>query len=191
MAMAHALRRLLEEASDAGVDVDTTEGRNADGCGPQSALAMIHGDGAEDFAKRWIGSILWVCRSPMRPNHKRKNWFISCQVIDPPDVIGDGINPADVQYEAFRAGGPGGQHQNKTESAIRAIHRPTGLSAVVREDRSQHRNRAIALVRLGELIDASKVLSEGQDRARLQAAHAELERGNPNRTFHGEKFLEV
>ena len=84
MAVAHTLRRMRGEADDAGIDIDVAEEANSDGHGPPSALIMIHGDGAEDFAQRWTGSILWVCRSPVRPNHKRKNWFIGCQEIEPP-----------------------------------------------------------------------------------------------------------
>lgn len=190
MAIAHTLDRMRHEAEVSGVEIDIAEERNPDGYGPQSALVMVNGAAAEDFAARWTGSILWVCKSSVRPNHKRKNWFIGCQEIDPPDVQGDRIEPSDVRYEAFRAGGPGGQHQNKTESAVRATHGPTGLTVVVREDRSQHRNRAIALERLADLLATSTALNAASDRARLQAAHAELERGNPKRTFRGEKFRE-
>lgn len=190
MAIAHTLERMSDEAEAAGIEIDVAEERNPDGHGPQSALVMINGDGADAFAARWTGSILWVCKSPVRPNHKRKNWFVGCQEIDPPDGPGERIDPGDVRYEAFRAGGPGGQHQNKTESAVRAVHTPTGLTVVVRENRSQHRNRAIALERLSALLETSKILNAASDRARLQAAHGELERGNPKRTFRGEKFRE-
>ena len=191
MAIAHALRCMHREAGAAGIDIDVAEEAGSDGHGPSSALIMIHGDGAADFAERWTGSILWVCKSPVRPNHKRKNWFIACQEIAPPDDVGDAINPADVRIEAFRAGGPGGQHQNKTESAVRAVHTPTGLTVVVRENRSQHRNRAIARERLADLLKTNQALTAAGDRARLQAAHAELERGRPKRTFRGDKFQEV
>ena len=191
MAIAHTLRCMRREAEADGVDIDVAEEANSDGHGPPSALVMIHGDGAEDFAQRWTGSILWVCKSPVRPNHKRKNWFIGCQEIDPPEAAGDVIDPADVRIEAFRAGGPGGQHQNKTESAVRAVHVPTGLTVVVRDNRSQHRNRATALARLADLLETSQLLMAARDRARLQAAHAELERGRPRRTFRGDKFQEV
>ena len=191
MAVAHTLQHMRHEAGELGVELDIAEERDPDGKGPQSALVMVNGDAAQDFADRWTGSILWICKSPVRPNHRRKNWFIGCQQVDPPEAAGNHIDPADVRYEAFRAGGPGGQHQNKTESAVRAIHAPTGLTVVVRENRSQHRNRAAALERLGELLVATEMLNAASDRARLQAAHAELERGNPRRTFKGEKFREA
>jgi protein subunit release factor A len=58
------------------------------------------------------------------------------------------------RVETFRSGGPGGQHQNTTESGVRLVHLPTGLRAVARDERSQHRNRALALARLREKLEA-------------------------------------
>jgi ribosome-associated protein len=60
---------------------------------------------------------------------------------------------AQCRVETFRAGGPGGQHQNVTESAVRLVHLPTGVRVVAREERSQHRNRALALKRLREKLE--------------------------------------
>lgn len=57
------------------------------------------------------------------------------------------------RIETFRAGGPGGQHQNTTESGVRLVHLPTGVRAVARDERSQHRNRALALARLREKLE--------------------------------------
>ena len=64
---------MLEEADAAGVGIDIAEERNPDGYGPQSALLMINGDAANEFAARWTGSIFWACNSPFRRNHERKN----------------------------------------------------------------------------------------------------------------------
>jgi len=61
---------------------------------------------------------------------------------------------ADCRVETFRAGGPGGQHQNKTESGVRLTHIPTGISVTARDSRSQHRNRRIAIARLREALEA-------------------------------------
>ncbi len=61
---------------------------------------------------------------------------------------------AQCRVETFRSGGPGGQHQNVTESGVRLVHLPTGIRAVSREDRSQHRNRERALERLREKLEA-------------------------------------
>jgi protein subunit release factor A len=61
---------------------------------------------------------------------------------------------AECRVETFRAGGPGGQHQNTTESGVRLVHLPTGVRAVARNERSQHRNRQLALARLREKLEA-------------------------------------
>ena len=62
---------------------------------------------------------------------------------------------AECRVETFRAGGPGGQHQNKTESGVRLTHLPTGISVTARDSRSQHRNRRIALIRLRAALEES------------------------------------
>jgi peptide chain release factor len=98
------------------------------------------------------------------------------------------IREADVRIETFRAGGPGGQHQNKTDSAVRATHVPTGLATVSRQERSQHRNKAVALARLASLIAGGGELAALTDAKVVQQGHDSLERGRPVRTFRGERF---
>ena len=163
-------------------------GPDPDGYGPASAIALVEGPGAEAFAARWIGSILWVSQSPLRPHHKRKNWFIGVFELAALAIGPAKLNPADVRFEAFRAGGPGGQHQNKTESAVRAVHTPTGLAVVARDGRSQHRNKAIAVERLAALLKLRGELVAITDRQNVQSGHGLLERGRPVRTFKGAHF---
>ena len=88
----------------------------------------------------------------------------------------------------MRSGGPGGQHQNKTASAVRAVHKPTRLAVVAREGRSQHRNKAIALKRLGALLRLNDELAALADDQQVQSGHSRLERGRPIRTFEGTDF---
>jgi peptide chain release factor len=188
IALTKTLGILASEAEVAGVTVDVTVGPDPDGHGPPSAIAIIEGAGAEAFVTTWIGSILWVARSPLRPHHKRKNWFIGVFKLEGPPPEPIPLKLADVHFETLRAGGPGGQHQNKTESAVRAVHAPTGLVVVAREDRSQHRNKAIALERLALLVKVAGQLAEIVDREKVQSGHALLERGRPVRTFKGERL---
>jgi peptide chain release factor len=187
-----ALRRTLEvlarEAEAAGLDLDIATGPNPDGHGPASAIVLLDGHGAEAFAATWVGSILWVARSPLRPHHKRKNWFIGVLKIGPRAIKSAELNPADVRFAAFSAGGPGGQHQNKTATAIRVVHKPTGLAVVARDERSQHRNKAIALKRLAARLKVDDELAAVADDQQVQSGHNRLERGRPIRTFVGKDF---
>jgi peptide chain release factor len=195
MAVAQTLARLAAEANAAGCGCDITVSGNTDGHGPASAIAILTCDAAADTARllgqRWLGSILWICPSPLRPHHKRKNWFIGVIELSAPAGRPAALRLADVRTESFRAGGPGGQHQNKTESAIRAVHGPTGLAVVVRDGRSQHRNKALALERLASLLQHGDVLARARDDAAIQSLHEALERGRPIRTFRGPDFQSV
>ena len=114
----------------------------------QSILLELSGPGADAFAKSWEGTVQWTARSPFRPEHKRKNWFVGVTVIHPPEETVFDAN--DIRWEVMRASGPGGQHVNKTESAVRVTHVSSGIQAGASEERSQHRNRKLALARLVE-----------------------------------------
>lgn len=148
----------------------------------QSALVSISGGEAlESFANSWRGTIQWTARSPFRPEHKRKNWFVGIEVLAP--VEETRFDPKDVRWETMRASGPGGQHVNRTESAVRVTHLPTGIHAVAAEERSQHRNRKLALARLVKKISDLGTEQHSEARAKRWRAHQELERGNPVRVF--------
>ena len=163
---------------------DTTEG---DEGLSKSALIAVKGDGADAFASDLEGTIQWIGASPYRPNHKRKNWFVGVFAMAPPEDH-EGLNPDDVEFEAMRASGPGGQHVNTTDSAVRARHLPTGLTVVAREERSQHANRRLALVKLAALLrDAADAQAAGERKDRWQH-HDDVERGNPSRVYEGLKF---
>jgi peptide chain release factor len=96
------------------------------------------------------------------------------------------FDTSDVRFETMRASGPGGQHVNRTESAVRVTHVPTGAQATASEERSQHRNKKLALARLGRKLDDTEA-SRRSEAARLRwRAHRTLERGNPVRVFREE-----
>ncbi|HRD77458.1 MAG TPA: peptide chain release factor-like protein, partial [Hyphomicrobiaceae bacterium] len=120
---------------------------------------------------------------------KRKNWFVGVDLVGMPSGRGSRrIDARDVTFSTMRAGGAGGQHVNKTESAVRALHRPSGLVAEAREERSQHMNRRLALARLADLLARGVAAAAAEaDRSRW-TEHDRLERGNPTRTFQGPDF---
>jgi peptide chain release factor len=81
-----------------------------------------------------------------------------------PDLVPD-LKAEDIDYQTLRASGPGGQHVNKTDSAVRATHRPTGLVATAQEQRSQHANRKLARLKLAMMIEEQRGASRDQARA--------------------------
>ncbi|MGL4321628.1 MAG: peptide chain release factor-like protein [Paracoccaceae bacterium] len=87
-----------------------------------------------------------------------------------------------------QVGGPGGQHQNTTDSAVRAVW--SSFSAVSRDGRSQHQNRAKALERLQALVQAAEAEARAGSKADAHARHRQMERGNPRRVFFGPDFVE-
>jgi len=174
-------RAFAQEARDLGLDcalLETFEGN------PSSVLLSVSGAAARDFAQDRVGSVLWTGDSPFRPGHKRRNWFAAVILAPSPDNMAD-MNEADVVYQAMRARGPGGQHVNKTDSAIRAIHRPSGLVATAQEHRSQHTNRKLALLKLAMMIASLRQASHDDERRDQWRRHQQLERGNPVRVYAG------
>jgi peptide chain release factor len=157
-------------------------------CGPMaSALLRISGVVAEAFADSITGTIRWIGTSPFRPLHKRRNWFVGVTRL-PADEETPDFRDADIHYQAQRASGPGGQHVNKTDSAVRATHRPTGLTAFSQDQRSQFANKKIARLKLAMLVDERRRASAAGDRRARWDQSRELERGNAVRTYEGPRF---
>jgi len=174
----------LEEARAAGLRaraLGETEG-GAEAC-LASALLSIEGEAATRFAATWEGTVQWRGTSPFRPAHRRKNWFVGVSVFCVPEH--PAWNLRDVAIEAFRASGPGGQNVNKVSTAVRVVHRPSGVAVVAREERSQSANRQLALARLDAELRGREEQSEADAREHRRLQHYRLERGNPVRTFRG------
>ena len=152
-----------------------------------SVLIRFTGKGAGDFARARIGTVRWIGQSPFRPHHKRKNWFIG--VSRAPGVQDyPALREADITYQTLKASGPGGQHVNKTESAVRAVHGPTGLAVVAHEERSQFANKRLTRIKLAALLSQREQQDQNQRQKHLWSKHKSLERGNAVRTFEGAKF---
>jgi peptide chain release factor len=185
-AVVKVLEQIQQEAQSAALEFRTIEIKPGPEPGTaESALISISGDGKlEAFANSWRGTVQWTARSPFRPTHKRRNWFVGVDILEPVDETCFDLK--EVRWETMRASGPGGQHVNRTESAVRVTHVPSGLQATAMEERSQHRNRKLALARLTKKLDEIDSRRHGEARTERWRAHQELERGNPVRVFRKE-----
>lgn len=133
------------------------------------------------------GTILWVCESPLRPHHRRKNWYIACSVI-PEAEKEEPFDERDVRMERFHSGGHGGQNVNKVETGVRLVHLPTGIVAASTAERTQHANRRIAEKWLRAILSERRDRAEGRQRKEAWLEHGKLERGNPVRTYRSLDF---
>ena len=154
---------------------------------PSSLLLRVSGDTAAAFARERIGTIQWVGDSPLRPGHRRRNWFVGVVLAPSPESVPD-LHDGDIDFQTMRASGPGGQHVNKTDSAVRAIHRPTGLVATAQAQRSQHANRKLAKLKLALMLEDRRAGARDDARQAQWSSHQTLERGNAVRTYVGPRF---
>ncbi len=147
--------------------VEETEG---DGACIKSATVTIHGHNAYGWLKSEAGVHRLVRISPFDANARRHTSFASVSVypvLD--DSIKIDINEKDVRTDVMRSSGAGGQHVNKTESAVRLTHIPTNIVVKVQQDRSQHRNRAIAWDMLRARL-FEREMKKREDKAAAEAA---------------------
>lgn len=186
-AVVRILEQLQREALAASLEFRTVEIEPGPEPGTvQSALISVSGGVALDtFAASWIGTVQWTARSPFRPEHKRKNWFVGVDGVESVDETC--FNPKDIRWQVMRASGPGGQHVNRTESAVRVTHVPTGIEAIAMEERSQHRNRKLALARRMQKLNQLNAKRFGEARHQRWRAQRDLQRGNPVRILRGER----
>jgi peptide chain release factor len=152
---------------------------------------MSDGTALAAFLATWEGTVQWIGRSVLRPNNKRKNWFVKVARVTAAEEGAAALREEDLEESALRSGGAGGQHVNKTSSAVRLRHVPTGLVVVARDERSQAMNRKVARERLAALL-ASRAEGEraAAERARW-GEHNEVERGNARLVFRGPEFAPV
>jgi peptide chain release factor len=152
-----------------------------------SVLLRITGPGGGAFAAARTGTIRWIGTSPFRPTHKRRNWFVGVRRVPEVEDIPD-FREEDVRYQTLRASGPGGQHVNKTDSAVRATHLPTGLATLSQDQRSQFANKKIARWKLALLFDERRQSGVADGKRATWDRNRDLERGNAVRSYEGPGF---
>lgn len=184
---AQVLKKVLDEASENSIEATVLQREAGTENGTvATALVLVKGKSVAQFVSSWAGTIQWIGQSNFRKFHKRKNWFIG--VFEVEDLRNQAISEKEIQYQAMRSSGSGGQHVNKVSSAIRATHLPSGLSVVAMDSRSQHQNKKLATERLMEKFRIMELKLLKQQVAHQWENQLNVERGNPTRTFKGSDF---
>lgn len=138
---------------------------------------------------QFVGSVQWVCPSPYRIGHKRKNWFLDFSSCAEAET--EVFDPKQVLFETFRSSGKGGQNVNKVETGVRAIYLPTGQTSVCTDERSQYLNKQKAVARLRQMVQSENQQKQAVIRNENWGRHTSLERGNARVKFEGRYFKRV
>ncbi len=211
------LRMYLKWCEDRGFDVEIIELSPGEVAGIKSATIRVVGDHAYGWLRTETGVHRLVRKSPFDSGNRRHTSFAA--VFVSPEIEDDievEIDPSDLRIDVYRASGAGGQHVNRTESAVRITHLPTGIVVQCQNDRSQHKNKATAMkqlrAKLYELeeqkrrIEAqaaeeskadvgwgSQIRSYVLDQSRVKDLRTGVESGNPDAVLNGalDPFIEA
>ncbi len=170
------------ERHDFGVEVlEESEGEVA---GIKSATLKVTGEYAHGFLRTETGVHRLVRKSPFDSGNRRHTSFASVFVYpEVDDSIEIEINPADLRVDTFRASGAGGQHINKTDSAIRITHLPTNIVVQCQNDRSQHKNRAEAMSMLKARLYELELRKRMEEKQALEETKSDIGWGHQIRSY--------
>ncbi len=178
------LRMYLRYCERKGFKVEVLEKSDGDVAGIKGASLKISGDYAFGTLRTENGVHRLVRKSPFDSNAKRHTSFASVQVFpEVDDSIEIDINPADIRIDTYRASGAGGQHINKTDSAVRLTHVPTGVVVQCQNDRSQHRNKEEAMNMLKGALYNLELSKRNEEKQALEDAKTDIGWGHQIRSY--------
>jgi peptide chain release factor 2 len=185
-------RMYLKWGERRGFNVELLDSSAGEEAGIKNATIEIRGRNAYGYAKSEAGSHRLVRQSPFDSAHRRHTAFALVEVL--PEIDSDAeidLRPDDIKMDAFRASGAGGQHVNKTSSAVRLTHLPTGLVVTCQNERSQLQNRETAMKILRARLLERKMQDEADERSRLKGTHTAAGFGNRIRSYVLHPYTQV
>ncbi|GMV55631.1 MAG: peptide chain release factor 2 [Betaproteobacteria bacterium] len=178
------LRMYVRFCERRGYDVEVLEESEGEVAGIKSATIKVDAEYAYGTLRTETGIHRLVRKSPFDSNARRHTSFASVFVYPEVDEsIEVEINPADLRVDTFRASGAGGQHVNKTDSAIRITHVPTGIVVQCQNDRSQHRNRAEAMAMLKSRLYELELRRRQDEQQKLEESKTDIGWGHQIRSY--------
>jgi peptide chain release factor 2 len=178
------LRQYLKYCERKGFKVEVLEQTDGDVAGLRSASIKVEGEYAYGHLRTETGVHRLVRKSPFDSSGGRHTSFASLFVYpEVDDSIEVEINPADLRVDTFRASGAGGQHINKTDSAIRITHIPTGIVVQCQNDRSQHKNRAEAMSMLKSRLYEAELRKRQAEQQKLEDTKSDVGWGHQIRSY--------
>lgn len=178
------LRMYIRWAEGKGFKVELMERSDGEVAGIKSATIFVEGDYAYGWLRTETGVHRLVRKSPFDSGNRRHTSFagvfVSPEVDDSFEIE---INPADLEVDTFRSSGAGGQHVNKTESAIRIKHMPTGIVVACQTERSQHANRDRAMKMLKAKMYEAEIQKRNAVKQAVEDSKSDIEWGNQIRSY--------
>ena len=178
------LRMYLRWAESHGFETEVIEASAGEVAGIKSATARVVGDYAYGWLRTETGVHRLVRKSPFDSGNRRHTSFAS--VFISPEVDDDiniDIDPGDLRIDVYRASGAGGQHVNRTESAVRITHMPTNIVVQCQNDRSQHKNKATAMKQLKAKLYEFELQKRRADASKVEESKADVGWGNQIRSY--------
>ncbi len=177
-------RMYLRYCERKGFDVELMEESEGEVAGIKSATIKVNGEYAYGYLRTETGIHRLVRKSPFDSNARRHTSFCSVFVFpEVDDSIEIEINPSDLRIDTYRASGAGGQHINKTDSAVRITHEPTGIVVQCQNDRSQHKNKAEAMSMLKARLYEHELRKRQAEQQKLEDSKSDIGWGHQIRSY--------